>query len=300
MLTREQALVFAGLIVIVFLALFAWILIEKIRISRIQARRKQIRLEKERITHELQVETVKRTSRKYRAMLQLNQKYQFNEHVRAYYERWTTVNSKAQLDRFDFEAFFLNGVEEQLQVYGNVVAAIEENRKKYALYRYELDSIPTGRITETDALVEMSDRIYEDIESYLCSNLFLEPVVGTSVKCTVSYSSPRGRNSYDRYQVFSYDQIRNALIEVERKAKDKESAQYQRRIMTDSLRYDVMKRDGFRCVICGQTAKDGVKLHVDHIRPVSKGGKTELSNLRTLCSTCNMGKRDKYDAYGCN
>ena len=53
--------------------------------------------------------------------------------------------------------------------------------------------------------------------------------------------------------------------------------------MTDSLRYDVLKRDGFRCVICGRTAEDGVKLHVDHIKPVSKGGKTEYENLRTLC-----------------
>lgn len=69
----------------------------------------------------------------------------------------------------------------------------------------------------------------------------------------------------------------------------------QRRLMTDSLRYDVLKRDGFRCQICGATAKDGYKLHVDHIVPVSKGGKTELSNLRTLCERCNMGKSDKLE-----
>ena len=62
----------------------------------------------------------------------------------------------------------------------------------------------------------------------------------------------------------------------------------------------VMKRDGFRCVICGRSAKDGVTLHVDHIIPVSKGVKTEMSNLRTLCSDCNLGKRDKYDEFGVN
>ena len=70
----------------------------------------------------------------------------------------------------------------------------------------------------------------------------------------------------------------------------------QRRLMTDSLRYDVMRRDGFRCQLCGAMAKDGVQLHVDHILPVSKGGKTEISNLRTLCERCNMGKRDKIEA----
>lgn len=69
----------------------------------------------------------------------------------------------------------------------------------------------------------------------------------------------------------------------------------QRRLMSDSLRYEVLRRDGFRCQICGATAKDGYKLHVDHIYPVSKGGKTELSNLRTLCERCNMGKSDKIE-----
>ena len=70
----------------------------------------------------------------------------------------------------------------------------------------------------------------------------------------------------------------------------------QRRLMTPSLRYDIMKRDGFRCVICGRGAEDGVKLHVDHIKPVSKGGKTTPSNLRTLCQDCNIGKSAKYDS----
>lgn len=71
--------------------------------------------------------------------------------------------------------------------------------------------------------------------------------------------------------------------------------QEQRRIMTDSLRYDVMRRDNFRCQLCGATQADGYMLHVDHIIPVSKGGKTEMNNLRTLCERCNMGKRDKIE-----
>ena len=70
--------------------------------------------------------------------------------------------------------------------------------------------------------------------------------------------------------------------------------------MSASLRYDVMKRDHFRCTICGRSADDGVTLHVDHIKPVSKGGKTEMSNLRTLCDYCNLGKSDKYDPNGMN
>jgi 5-methylcytosine-specific restriction endonuclease McrA len=33
-------------------------------------------------------------------------------------------------------------------------------------------------------------------------------------------------------------------------------------------------------------------LHIGHIRDKSLGGKDELSNLRTLCSTCNQGAKN--------
>ncbi len=58
------------------------------------------------------------------------------------------------------------------------------------------------------------------------------------------------------------------------------------------LRYKVMKRDNWTCVLCGvrKTKENNVQLHVDHRIPYSKGGKTVLSNLRTLCSTCNLGR----------
>ena len=64
--------------------------------------------------------------------------------------------------------------------------------------------------------------------------------------------------------------------------------------MTAELRYQVMRRDGFRCVLCGRSADDGVILQVDHVCPVAKGGKSVLENLRTLCALCNQGKCDSF------
>ena len=66
----------------------------------------------------------------------------------------------------------------------------------------------------------------------------------------------------------------------------------QRQAMTPALRYSILKRDNFHCCCCGRGVEDGVKLHVDHILPVSKGGKTEEKNLQTLCKDCNLGKSD--------
>ncbi|MFZ3152041.1 MAG: HNH endonuclease [Anaerolineaceae bacterium] len=60
------------------------------------------------------------------------------------------------------------------------------------------------------------------------------------------------------------------------------------------LRFKVLKRDNFKCCTCGASpAKDpSVELHVDHLIPWAKGGETEIDNLQTLCSKCNLGKSD--------
>jgi len=69
----------------------------------------------------------------------------------------------------------------------------------------------------------------------------------------------------------------------------------ERQKITNALRYKVMRRDGFQCVLCGATGRDS-QLQVDHIIPISKGGKTQLNNLRTLCRRCNSGKGNKIDS----
>ncbi len=63
--------------------------------------------------------------------------------------------------------------------------------------------------------------------------------------------------------------------------------------LTKSLRFEVMRRDGFRCRLCGAIAADGAKLEVDHIVPVSRGGTNDPHNLQTLCEACNRGKSNR-------
>ncbi len=61
------------------------------------------------------------------------------------------------------------------------------------------------------------------------------------------------------------------------------------------MRYQVLKRDRFRCVICGRSPATDLtcQLHVDHVLVFSRGGKTRLDKLRSLCADCNLGKGDR-------
>lgn len=60
--------------------------------------------------------------------------------------------------------------------------------------------------------------------------------------------------------------------------------------LTPSLRFEILDSADGRCNICGASVASGALLHVDHIVPLSRGGKTERGNLRALCMTCNIGK----------
>lgn len=65
------------------------------------------------------------------------------------------------------------------------------------------------------------------------------------------------------------------------------------------LKAQVRDRNGFTCQMCGKTPGEidpdtgrKVRLHIGHIKDKVLGGKDELSNLRSLCSTCNQGAKN--------
>lgn len=62
---------------------------------------------------------------------------------------------------------------------------------------------------------------------------------------------------------------------------------YQRRVsLVQSLRRSVFERDQFRCRYCG-TKPQRYNRVIDHIVPVSQGGRNLLENLATSCRRCN-------------
>jgi 5-methylcytosine-specific restriction endonuclease McrA len=71
------------------------------------------------------------------------------------------------------------------------------------------------------------------------------------------------------------------------------------------MRRRVFREEGCRCAKCGlvgfekrfprggygyYTEIPGVYLSIDHIIPLAKGGTSDRSNLRVLCTTCNTAK----------
>ena len=64
--------------------------------------------------------------------------------------------------------------------------------------------------------------------------------------------------------------------------------------ISGTVRYEVLRRAGFRCELCGVPA-DERALEVDHITPRRHGGSDDLTNLQALCYRCNANKGARDD-----
>ena len=67
----------------------------------------------------------------------------------------------------------------------------------------------------------------------------------------------------------------------------------QRKLMNSELKHRIIVRDGMVCQECGKRCLQN-EIEIDHIKPVSKGGKTVESNLQVLCRSCNRSKSNKW------
>ena len=242
------------------------------------------------------INEIEETSDRYLAYKALCEKYQYLP-VKSNTEYCVCLESKYKFDHFNFDKYVFGRVCKERDAFEKILDTIKINKKQLAKFEEEYRQLPDFTEAPSSWLYSVLERrVMKEEEKHR-----RPPTTESTITCSIYYTSPAGRNRYRNFQVYSTEDIKNFVNQSYVLEKERESKEYQRKILTPSLRYDILKRDNFKCVICGRTPKkDGVTLHVDHIIPVSKGGKTVPENLRTLCSICNLGKSDKYDEDGLN
>lgn len=276
---------------------FIWVLVALllIIIITILIKRKQIKnhfINK----HNRKVERkIIRKSQLYAGIVEVNDKYNINGFV-PFTDRYQ-VAYKSNLETSNLDDYLLMTIHTKYDLLKSYKLAFEQSKQNYDNYEKEYESLKqyineheaeTLKLKASD-YIECANKIYGELKNNNRPEFRID--------IYLDYSSNKGFVSASKNKTYNEEQFLMFLNEYSSLKNfnklNEISARIERAKVSESLRYDVLKRDNFKCQICGATAQDGAKLQVDHIIPVSKGGKTEMSNLQTLCSRCNAGKSDK-------
>lgn len=108
------------------------------------------------------------------------------------------------------------------------------------------------------------------------------------------YISPGGNSRYQYAYVLNIPHLEELIEYIAGRIQYRNSAVAQRRLMTPTFRKHIIKRDKYTCQNpkCNNSVRNepNLLLEVDHIIPISRGGKTTEDNLQTLCWRCNRSK----------
>jgi hypothetical protein len=209
-----------------------------------------------------------------------------------------SVNTKAKFDRFDLSSrMTVNVLEGELWYLQEIEARMAPTRH-FRTYNHDVEAIEFGSLGRSSH-PRLSDERFAAIEKKDFDRRKLAyPTPTAKVTTTVKYTSPKGQNSYSRHIDWNFEQLQEGLHAAQAsRARQSTTAalrQRERSLMTSGLRVTILRRDDYRCRMCGASAADGAVLHIDHITPVSRDGLTVPENLQTLCESCNLGKSNRF------
>ena len=270
------------LIVIAALPLFFVLFVILKRIRQYRSQQKYSAQAHQRFQAEKLKASIEHDSRRLAYIKRLNEYTAFSA-ISSHYTFTYKICSQLDYDAFDFDEYFERTLQRNLSKVSTLLRLSEENEAEWASYQDALLKAPSF----------LSDERPSSIELALCQTAILaKPRTEFSIVIEAEFTG--NGTSHKRRRSYSMNFIRTAFRNIQKNEQSgiesKRAARQERAKVTPKLRYEVFKRDGFRCKFCGASSKDGANLHVDHIIPVSRGGKTELANLQTLCETCNLGK----------
>lgn len=114
---------------------------------------------------------------------------------------------------------------------------------------------------------------------------------------TYSYTSAGSAFKTPSFKAeISPDELRERISFLSRHnftiTKFKYECEDQRSIITPEIRHKIIIRDKGICQHCGKKCNTS-EIEIDHIIPISKGGKSTLCNLQVLCRHCNRKKGNR-------
>ena len=226
---------------------------------------------------------------------EINSRYKFNPNIN--FDQDHNYDNKDFYDTISCEDYLIY----QLQYIGKKVTTqlklISANKQLYSNYLNEVKSISDfGRFTAPIKNLNPK-RLKAKENKYLQKNLLQKPTTQFSLTITLYCSTINGQIYGKKTAVFADKDIYTLIKRLNNKNgifyNDREIwdaiCRVERGKVSNKMRFSIYKRDGYRCRNCGISNRYS-NLEIDHIIPISKGGKSTYDNLQTLCHRCNVEK----------
>ncbi len=228
---------------------------------------------------------------------EINCKYKFFNHIEF-----------NQSHTYDNENFYcdiscLDYLTYQLQfISSKVIGQINKEKQNSRLYAEYLKEI--AALTEFGEFISETGKFkYEKLvateKRLIKENTFTKPYTDFCIEVTLYCSQLNGRVYAKKNEVYRADDIlvlikrlrnRNGTFYNDREIWNS-ICRVERGKVSNKMRFSIYQRDCYRCRKCGVSQRYA-QLEVDHIIPISKGGKSTYNNLQTLCHRCNIEKGD--------
>ena len=175
----------------------------------------------------------------------------------------------------------------------------EANEKEFHRLMNELSKEIEYGVYDKEVKVKFP-KMLDNIEQKMLADAFPLANVSFDIRVTLHLSTLHGAHRGGKYDDFNAKHIIGLIRRINQKRgtyfldEDIYHAicRVERGKVTNDVRFKVMERDGHRCCKCGRKTS---KLEIDHIIPISKGGKSTMDNLQTLCHSCNAAKGNKIE-----
>lgn len=222
---------------------------------------------------------------------QINDRYRFetvpNLDMRNSYDNENFYADISPVDYLTYQLIY------QKNIVLQAMASAERNEKMHLVYTKEVEEI--REFDTYDMQIFPLFRWFgKGMEQLHFRHRIQKPVTHLAVNVELVLTNINNAYKHSKSRVFQAYEIKNIIERLSDKKGDfftdenvwQSICRVERGKVSNKMRFAVYERDGNRCRRCGSA----YNLEVDHIFPISKGGKSNFDNLQTLCHVCNVRK----------
>ena len=230
----------------------------------------------------------------------INKSYRFNNVV--FYDLSNSYDNEKFYDNISPEDYLIYKLVDIQEKFIKQIRDAKGNRMMFEKYKEEIaEKCKLGQF-DVDDLPGSRAKLLK-IEKDLFESKLQTPATNYSVSVYLKLTNINGVYQDSKGERFSMSEICELIDRVNDRSGDffndrdiwDAICRVERGKVTNRMRFAIYERDGWRCRKCGRQTDN---LEIDHIIPISKGGKTTMDNLQTLCARCNKEKGSNTERYG--